>query len=442
MTGAQTKIAVLPLIGLVAVYLSLSLVSLDGFLAYLAPSVCWVCLGFLALKIYGVNKVRLKFDRSLTMLAALTAATQIVLLVLIALFTSFGRSPYASSFLPLNILYFSSVLICTELVRAQLVVAFPKRRRLVGIALIALLFAFMSFSPARYISLGEPVETAEFLGSNLVPAVAGGLFATLLALLGGPVASVAYMGMLQAFELLSPILPNPGWMVQALVGTLAPAFGFLLVNESVTPFTLFRHGLISRKEALQKLRKTRRESSRAFGWLCVAFIGLVLLWSNTGLFGFQPSVVSSGSMQPNLNLGDMAILVHAYPDAVQIGDIIQYRTTDEQIIHRVIDKYVENGQTWFITKGDANNAADVHPVNEQQVVGKTTFTIPKLGWATIYIREAASQTYSFIMNLPQTATQAYAWITTGGVYITVSLCSITLSYAIFTNVKRKPEATE
>jgi signal peptidase len=131
------------------------------------------------------------------------------------------------------------------------------------------------------------------------------------------------------------------------------------------------------------------------------------MWSNSGLLGFQPSIVASGSMQPNLNVGDITIIIHTKPDDINIGDIIQYRTTEEPIIHRVIDKYTEAGQTWFITKGDANNAPDPKPVNEQQIIGKATLTIPKLGWISIYLKTAITTAASFLQN---NVTAAYALI--------------------------------
>ena len=159
------------------------------------------------------------------------------------------------------------------------------------------------------------------------------------------------------------------------------------------------------------------------------------MWSNSGLFGFQPSIVGSGSMTPNLNVGDMAIVVHTNAAGIQVGDIIQYRGATEPVIHRVIDKYNENGKTYFITKGDANNAQDPQPVSEQQVIGKSTFVIPKLGWASIGLRNAAGSVYDAVLALPQTFTMGLGWLVSGGVYITASFSLIILLIAVLTNTK-------
>jgi signal peptidase I len=437
MQRLQSHKAVLPLFTLIIVYLFLSLSSFVGIWAYIIPSVSWIILAIVAIKIYGLGNIRSKFDKNITLLATITAVTQIAILIFVAIFTSFGRNPLTSGSLPLNILYFSSGLVGTELVRAQLVSTFPRHKRLIGMALVTALFTIVSFSPSLYLSLEGPAGTAKFLGLNLLPAISGSLLASYLALIGGPIASITYMGILQAFQWMSPILPTPDWTIQALISTVAPAVGFIIVNEGTKPFTLFRHGLMSQKEVAQRTHKTKKQPI-PFSWIAIALVALLLLWSNAGLLGFQPSIIASGSMQPNLNVGDMAIVIASKPADIKIGDIIQYQGESEPIIHRVINKFQQQGQTYFITKGDANNAEDPKPVSESQIVGKAAFTIPKLGWASIWLKEAASVAYTFITTtLPSAAIQAFTWLTSTGVYISASLGLIALSYTLAANIKLK-----
>jgi signal peptidase I len=437
MPKLQSYKALVPLFTLIIIYLFLSLSSLVGLWAYIIPSISWIILALVTIRIYGLGNIRSKLDKNITLLAIITAVTQITILIFIAIITSFGRNPYTSGSLPLNVIYFSSGLVGIELVRAQLVNTFPRHKRLIGIALVTALFTIVSLSPSLILSIAGPAGTAKFLGSNLLPALSGSLLATYLALIGGPVASIAYMGTLQAFQWLSPILPTPGWTLIALIGTVAPAIGFIIINEGAKPFTLFRYGLMSRKEAVQRTRKTKKDSI-PFGWIAIAVVALLLLWSNAGLLGFQPSIIASGSMQPNLNVGDMAIVVSSNPADINVGDIIQYQEESQSVIHRVIDKYQEQGQTYFITKGDANNAQDPKPVSENQVIGKASFIIPKLGWASIGLKEATSAAYTFISTtLPSAGIQVFAWLTSTGVYITTSLGLIVLSYTLATTIKRK-----
>jgi signal peptidase len=355
----------------------------------------------------------------------------------IGLLTTFGRSPYNSSFnsFILTLLFFSSNLFGIELARAQLVRVVPRNKKLIGLALTSVLLTLTSFSFTRYSSLENPLETVEFLGSFLIPLFAMNILASYLALLGGPIASIAYLGVIQLFECISPILPNPHWTIKALITTVTPVIGFLAVNEVVKPFTLFRQGLITRKEA--KMVTSKLKNSLPVGWMTIAVAALFLFWGNSGLLGFQPSVIMSGSMQPLYQVGDMEIIFNVKPASIGVGDVIQYRGTDAPIIHRVIDKYTYKGSIWFKTKGDANNVPDPNPVSESQVMGKAVFTIPKLGWASITIRETASKAFDILTNLPNSLMNYYNWITTNGVYLTTTLAVIVLSYTIVISTRKK-----
>lgn len=60
-----------------------------------------------------------------------------------------------------------------------------------------------------------------------------GLFASYLAYLGGALPAIGYMGLLKGFEWFSPILPDLDWALAALIGTIAPAIGFIIIQNSI-----------------------------------------------------------------------------------------------------------------------------------------------------------------------------------------------------------------
>lgn len=96
------------------------------------------------------------------------------------------------------------------------------------------------------------------------------------------------------------------------------------------------------------------------------------------LFGFNPYVVQSGSMEPLIPTGGVAYINTRDTD-VGIGDVITFYTgedTDKLVTHRIVRE--ENG-TW-VTKGDANDTEDMHAVNQESVIGTYAYTIPKFGF--------------------------------------------------------------
>lgn len=91
------------------------------------------------------------------------------------------------------------------------------------------------------------------------------------------------------------------------------------------------------------------------------------------VFGYQWSVVLSGSMEPTVHVD--ALLVTKAQESYQTGDIITFRSGASQTTHRII-AITKDGYT---TKGDANNTQDQDPVKPEMVVGKVVLNIPGVG---------------------------------------------------------------
>ncbi|MEM2588086.1 MAG: signal peptidase I [Candidatus Bathyarchaeia archaeon] len=369
-------------------------------MAYIIPTICWIPLAITTLYICSFENIRQWFNKQVTLTAILIAALQLSALIGVSFFTSFGKSPYTHTptAIALYIAYFTSPLIAFELSRAYLIKSCPKKRIFIGIALLSLFYTFISYPLTKLLSLGEPAETAKFIGSSLLPTLAQNIFATYLALLSGPAASIAYLGVLEAFEWLSPILPNPPWAIKALITTLTPTIGFLMVTQTVSPFTLMRYGIISREEAKRRPRKTKKPSP-SLSWMAIAIIALILIWGSTGLLGFQPNIIASGSMRPTLDVGDIAITIQTTADKIKVGDIIQYWRSGEPAptIHRAIEVSKSGGTIIIVTKGDANTAPD-EPITltPTQRIGKVILIIPKIGWVSIYMKTAIAAAITYL----------------------------------------------
>jgi len=389
-----TKIAFL--FGLVVtVYLSLNLLSLHGLMAYLVPAICWGLVALGAILICGPKNIQMWFSHDVVFTALLIGISQIIVLVFVSFFAGFGKSPYqfTPSAIALDSAYFMSMLLAFEFSRAYFIKSSSKRKVTMALVLIGLFYTLLRLPTQSFLTLGGPADTLKFLGSSVLPTLAQSIFATFLALFGGPVASIAYLGTLDAVQWLSPILPNPGWTTMALIGTLIPAVGLLAVVQTTSPFTLIRSGILSKSEARHNASKTKK--SFPITSIVIVLVGVMLVWGSTGLLGFKPSVVASGSMTPSINVGDLAITVPTNLQSIKPGDIIEYLRNNEFITHRVVAIENINGATIFITKGDANNASDA-PVPESAVTGKVIYIIPKLGWVSIYLRTAAETSFNFL----------------------------------------------
>jgi signal peptidase I len=140
-----------------------------------------------------------------------------------------------------------------------------------------------------------------------------------------------------------------------------------------------------------------------------------------------------------MEVGDIAIVVSTDTNKIQAGDIIQYQKEGEMTLHRVIEPRETQAGKIFITKGDANTAPDSDPVYPNQIKGKLLFTIPKLGWVSIALKEFFANAYTFLTALPQTLTTALNWTITNGVYLTTAIALTAYSYLLFSFKRKKKE---
>lgn len=104
---------------------------------------------------------------------------------------------------------------------------------------------------------------------------------------------------------------------------------------------------------------------------------------NISILGFRQYIVATGSMEPKYNVGDLIIIKETPEEEIKIGDIINYISENgaDTITHRVTDIIEKDGQTYYQTKGDNNNAEDPELVKYSQVKGILVFKISKLGTA-------------------------------------------------------------
>lgn len=113
-------------------------------------------------------------------------------------------------------------------------------------------------------------------------------------------------------------------------------------------------------------------------------IGLVLAGTAPTLLGFESFVVYSGSMEPALGVGDLAVVAPTKADEFRVGDIITYRPAQQPtllVTHRLVGIGLgDQGRFAFQTKGDANNVVDQVMVAPEAVVGRVAYRIQKLGY--------------------------------------------------------------
>jgi signal peptidase len=129
--------------------------------------------------------------------------------------------------------------------------------------------------------------------------------------------------------------------------------------------------------------------------IAIIVIGVVLIWFAVKVvFNVDNPfyVVSSGSMIPVLNVGDILIVKDGNTfNSLKVGDIIVFNRPqggDRVIVHRIIEITDRFGEKVIVTKGDANDGiipGTDFPILEKDYIGSVAYTVPKVGLVLKYL---------------------------------------------------------
>ena len=122
-------------------------------------------------------------------------------------------------------------------------------------------------------------------------------------------------------------------------------------------------------------------------WLVLTLVLLVALFVVFTAIpfpgNFRMYVVRSGSMAPAIKTGSLIVVKPAAD--YKVGDVITFHMQNatkksDVETHRIFEIKNSGGEQKIITKGDANNAPDTAEVSKEQIVGKSVFKVPYLGY--------------------------------------------------------------
>ena len=129
--------------------------------------------------------------------------------------------------------------------------------------------------------------------------------------------------------------------------------------------------------------------------IAIIVIGVVLIWFAVKVvFNVDNPfyVVSSGSMIPVLNIGDILLVKDGNTfESLKVGDIIVFNRPeggDRVIVHRIIDMTDRFGEKIIVTKGDANEGlipGTDFPIREKDYIGTVAYVVPKVGLVLKYL---------------------------------------------------------
>ncbi len=383
-------ISCLILIGLVIGYYLMDNLSLFSFLDYklyngIIKSGYWCTVILIAWRYPRVRpKSRLRLRDNIYFRAIIYASIYVVLWFGAGVADGFGKNPYDLSFygIIINLIVFGTMLMAKELIRSHLVNSAAQKESYLLFMLIAFFFTVMSYNLNQYIGFKSLEDGVKFLAEFFVPEFSKNLMATYLAFVGGPVASLCYVGIINAANYFFPILPDLKWITGAFIGIMCPVFSLLEMQNFYQ-----KHQKINRKSITEK--------GTSLSWIITCVFSIGMVWFAVGVFPVYPSVIATGSMEPLIMPGDMILVEKILKEEdiglLKEGDIIQFKRENILISHRIVEIVEEQNAKSFRTKGDNNSAVDAMLVKPEFIKGKVTFVVPKIGWPTLLLKREQNE---------------------------------------------------
>ena len=99
---------------------------------------------------------------------------------------------------------------------------------------------------------------------------------------------------------------------------------------------------------------------------------------NKGILGFRAYIITTESMKPSINPGDIIVIKEAKDEDLNVNDIVTVETKTGINTHRIV-RIEPNLNKQYVIKGDNNNVEDEGTIEINQILGKMIFRIPALG---------------------------------------------------------------
>ncbi|MCL2054740.1 MAG: signal peptidase I [Oscillospiraceae bacterium] len=255
--------------------------------------------------------------------------------------------------------------------------------------LVFIIYSFIQLDTLRaFMSDMNYANFTDFFFTAVFPAVILNAVLCYMAYEGALSSLLIIRGIYLLVPIISPFMPNMHKIAWAVI-TCALMLVTVSVYHAIMCGSQNNGGNSSRSRQREKIRESLREESNSAYTVSTVAIVIVMAFCLRA-FAFFPVTILTGSMTGTIDKGSVAFVEKVKPEEVAAtvvqGDIILFRQRNAEVMHRVIEiQYYTGGEPFYITKGDANAAADPYHVEQGEVLGITKAYIPYLGYPVVFL---------------------------------------------------------
>jgi len=263
------------------------------------------------------------------------------------------------------------IIISSEMLRNILIAQNVKLTKVITF-IIMVIIDLLIYSNINHIDGYD--EIIEMIGFIFFASVACNLLYNYISVRYGVIGNIIYRLITVLYAYIIPVIPDLFIFFRSILRMVYP---YII-------YQILEYTFAKENEAVAYEDKRKATISKIiFASILAAIVMIVSCQFRYGLL-----VIGSGSMTGTINMGD-AIFFEKYQEneVIELGQIIIFNKENIHVVHRVIDIKTVNGETRYITKGDANEQIDEGYITTKDIYGTTKFRIPYIGYGTIWMRD-------------------------------------------------------
>ena len=326
--------------------------------------------------IFGFEKGRHRYIKDIIINMTIIFLISFIIYYIFGIFIGFYRPNNFFTFYGIRtfIVPYILMIILREYLRVQMLNKTEKSKILTVITCIIFIMLELSVSFANS-SLSNKYNVFIFIALTILPIISNNIVCTYIAKKVGHKPNIFWLLIAGLYSVVLPIVPNEGPYIQSLIKFLFP---FILMYNV---YIFFEKR--ARDIPISYLKK------RVYIEIpIIALVVFTLAYFVSGYFRFYAIAIATGSMYPNIKVGDVVIVDRNkdYKD-LKVGEVIAYKYSKVVIVHRLCDKVVVKDDYYFYTKGDNNEDKDNYIIYPDTIIGNVKLKIPYLGLPTMWLNK-------------------------------------------------------
>lgn len=325
---------------------------------------------------FGTEKDRHRYIKDIISNMVIIYLISFIIYYILGIFIGFARTENLFTWYGIKTFLIPSIamVILKEYLRYQMLNKVDKSK--IFVIITCILFILLDCS-AQFIrgSLTSGYNVFIFIALTLLPIISNNIVCTYIARKVGYKPNIFWRLVALLYMVVLPIVPNSGLYFTSLIEFLFP---FVLLYNVYSFF--------SKRERDVPISYIKKRVYIEIPVLAV-FV-FVLAYFVSGYFRYYAIAVATGSMIPNIHVGDVVIADQKTDyKTLEVGEVIAYKYNKVVIVHRLCDIAVIGKDYYFYTKGDNNDNKDNYIIYPNMIIGRVKAKVPYIGLPTVWLNQ-------------------------------------------------------